>query len=92
MHSIFSTNIPLLISNCFNLLKTIFNNNRTALRNALMLDRGKIKMVIVGQSIFFIYKYVFFLNIIPCNKIEITIHIVERYLLKVYLLKWLAIL
>lgn len=49
-------------------------------------------MVIDGQSIFFLYTNMFFLNFIPCNKIAITIHIVERYLLKVYLLKWLAIL
>lgn len=55
-----------------------------------MLDRGKIKMVIVGQS-FYIYIQICFFQFIPCNKIAITIHIVERYLLKVYLLKWLAI-
>lgn len=48
--------------NCFNLIKTIFNNYRTALRNALMLDRGKIKMVIVGQS-FYIYTNMFFFSI-----------------------------
>lgn len=54
-----------------------------------MLDRGKIKMVIVGQS-FYIYTNMFF-PIYSLQKIAITIHIVERYLLNVYLLKWLAI-